>query len=582
MTSAEKFVYKAVPGPAKTNVDVDPVAAEIVRNSLNSAANHMKQALVRTAFSPIIYDVLDFAVAIYDRKLRLLSQAPSLPLFMGTMNFCVGAAVEAAGGEEALDPGDILLVTDPYMTGSHPQDAAVVMPVFMDDGELIGYTTIKGHWLDIGGKEPYSTDTVDVFQEGTVYPGIKLYRRGERVEDVYRMVLANTRVPKMVAGDINAQVSGVRAGAEGLLRVVNRYGYDSFRQLVERMYDHGESVVRDYFSAIPDGRYVAEGCMDDNGVESDPIPFEVAVEVRGSTVRVDYSNAPDMQAGPVNCPLPSTVSATRVAISMLAGGSEAPTEGHFRAVEVVTRPGSMFHPISPAPCFLYGWPALQGMEVIYDAISRAVPSLVPASSGGDICGMVWWGTREKTGEPWADGSPHPVGQGAHAKGDGSTCLHIAESATRFAPLEVWEARNPWLMEKMELVADSCGAGQYRGGLGIDMHFQMLEDSYVTTVIERCKTPPWGLEGGQEARPNGGALRQADGKSTEIAKTTRMLVAKGATLELRCGGGGGYGPPAKRDRQAVLDDLREGYVTEAHAREHYAHAFDEADVRPAAE
>ena len=179
MTSAEKFVYKAVPGPAKTDVDVDLVAAEIVRNSLNSAANHMKQALVRTAFSPIIYDVLDFAVAIYDRNLRLLSQAPSLPLFMGTMNFCVGAAVEAAGGEEALDPGDILLVTDPYMTGSHPQDAAVVMPVFMDDGELIGYTTIKGHWLDIGGKEPYSTDTVDVFQEGTVYPGIKLYRRGE-------------------------------------------------------------------------------------------------------------------------------------------------------------------------------------------------------------------------------------------------------------------------------------------------------------------------------------------------------------------------------------------------------------------
>ena len=149
------------------------------------------------------------------------------------MNFCVGAAVEAAGGEEALEPGDILLITDPYMTGSHAQDAALVMPVYLDDRELIGYTTIKGHWLDIGGKEPYSTDTVDVFQEGTVYPGIKLYRRGELVDDVYRMVLANTRVPKMVAGDINAQVSGVRAGAEGLLRVArHEQGFD--RQPAQR------------------------------------------------------------------------------------------------------------------------------------------------------------------------------------------------------------------------------------------------------------------------------------------------------------------------------------------------------------
>ncbi len=582
MSAPERSIYRAVPSPAERTVDVDPVATEVVRHSLNSAANQMKQALVRTAFSPVIYEVLDFAVAIYDRKLRLLAQAPSLPLFMGTMNFCVGAAVEAAGGEKAMEPDDMLLITDPYMTGSHPQDAALVMPVFLEDSTLVGYTTIKGHWLDIGGKEPFSTDTVDVFQEGTVYPGIKLYRRGKLVDDVYRMVLANTRLPKMVAGDINAQVAGVRAGAAGLVRVVERYGAATFARLVERMYDRGERIVRDYFAAIPDGRYVAEGRLDDNGVDSDPVPFEVTVEVDGSTVRIDYSKAPDSQRGPINCPLPSTVSASRIAISMLAGGSEAPTEGHFRPIEVTTRRGSLFHPVSPAPCFLYGWPAIQAIEVIYDAISRAIPSLVPASSGGDLCPMVWWGTREATGEMWADGSPYPVGQGGHRNGDGSTCLHVSESATRFSPAEVWESRNPWVMEKIELATDSCGAGEHRGGLGVDLHFHMLEDSFVTTVIERTKTPPWGLEGGQTARPNGGALRGRDGARTEIAKTTGMKVAKGATLELRCGGGGGYGPPAKRDRDSVLGDLREGYITEAHARKYYAHAFDDAEVRTAAE
>ena len=575
MTDDSKLhVYKAVPRPDKPVLDVDPVATEIVRHSLNSAASHMKQTLVRTAFSPVIYEVLDFAAAIYDRDLRLLAQAPSLPLFMGTMNFCVGAAVEAVGGEKELEPGDIILLTDPYMTGSHPQDAALVMPVFLDDKEVVGYTTVKGHWLDIGGKEPYSTDTIDVFQEGTVYPGIKLYSRGQPVKDVWRTVLANTRLPDMVEGDINAQVTCVRAGAEGLVRVIERYGHINFKDLVNRMFDHGESVVRSYFHQIPDGRYVGKGCMDDNGIESTLIPFEVALEVQGSNVRVDYSKVPDAQIGPVNCPLPSTVSATRIAISMLAGGSEAPTEGHFRPIEVITRPGSMFHPKSPSPCFLYGWPALQSMEVIYQAISRATPELVPACSGGDICGSVWWGTRETTGEVWADGTPLPVGQGGHSSGDGSTCLHVAEAASRFAPTEVWESRNPWLIEKVELAQDSCGAGEHRGGMGLDFHFLMLEDSYVTATMERCKTEPWGSNGGKEGRPNGGAVMWPDGEKTEITKVTGLKVTKDSTFEIRCGGGGGYGDPDKRTVEAVMSDLREGYISETYARENYPHAFKE--------
>ncbi len=155
----------------------------------------------------------------------MLAQAPSLPLFMGTMSFCVEAAVAGVGGDDKLEPGDIILYNDPYGTGSHPQDAAVVMPVFLD-GELVGYSAIKGHWLDIGGKDPYSTDTVDVFQEGTIFPGVKLYRGGELVDDIYRMALANSRVPKMVAGDINAEVVGVRTGAAALVRVVGRYGLE--------------------------------------------------------------------------------------------------------------------------------------------------------------------------------------------------------------------------------------------------------------------------------------------------------------------------------------------------------------------
>src|SRR5258707_14819754 len=199
------------------------------------------------------------------------------------------------------------------------------------------------------------------------------------------------------------------------------------------MFDHGERVVRSFFEKIPDGRYVGKGEMDNNGVSADRIPFEVIVEVGGSDVRLDFSGAPEQQAGPVNCPLPSTISSSRVAISMLAGYGEAPNEGHFRAIEVMTRPGTMFHPLPPAPCFIYGWAALQAIEVIYHAISKAVPSAVPAQSGGCICSSGWWGKREENREPRGDRSPPPVGPGALYGGDGSPALALRSAGNRLSP-----------------------------------------------------------------------------------------------------------------------------------------------------
>jgi N-methylhydantoinase B len=346
------------------------------------------------------------------------------------------------------------------------------------------------------------------------------------------------------------------------------------------MFDHGEAVVRSYFDQLPDGRYVGQGVMDNHGLDDEPVPFEVTVEVDGSTVRVDFSAAPDAQAGPVNCPIPSTVSASRIAISMLAGSGQSPNEGHFRPIEVVARPGSMFHPEAPSPCFLYGWPAMQAMEVIYQAVSKAMPAAVPACSGGDICALVWWGVRPDTGEPWADGSPHPVGQGGSVHGDGAhSLIHHAEAATRFSPTEVWEAKNPWLLEKVELAPDTGGPGKHRGGLGVELFFQAREDMYVTSAVERTKTAPWGLEGGEEGRANRAAIRQPDGTRRFFGKATRLLVPKGATIELYDGGGGGYGPAGEREVEAVLADVREGYFTEEFSRRHYPHAFGESSAAP---
>jgi N-methylhydantoinase B len=560
-------------GDARTQAD--PVTTEVVRHSLGSGAEQMKRALIRTAFSPVIYEAIDFAVALYDRQMRMLAQALGLPIFMGTLSFCVEAAVEAVGGEAALEPGDIVLYNWPYGSGSHPQDVALVMPAFRGD-ELIGYAVLKAHWLDIGGKEIYSTDTIDVFQEGTFFPGVKLYRRGIRDDDIYRIALANSRLPTMVAGDLNAEVVSVKTGVAALERIVARYGAGEFEQAIELMFDHGEAVVRSYFEQLPDGTYSGHSQMDNDGLSDEPVPVVVDLEVRGSNVTIDYSRAPEARPGPINCPRASTVSVSRVAVAMLAGAGGAPNEGHFRPITVISKPGTLFDPEPPSPCFLYAWSGFQAIEAILGAVAEANPNAVPAASGGDTCSLIWWGTREGTGEPWADGAPHPVGQGAQPASDGgSSQMHHGEAACRFPPVEVWETRNPWLLERLELAPDSGGSGQYRGGLGLDMFFRVLEDCWVTSALERTKLAPWGLSGGGEGRANAVAIRDPAGRLSErMGKFTGRFLPAGTTVELYTGGGGGFGPASDRGVEAVRNDLKAGYISESAARRDYPHAFQD--------
>jgi len=567
-------IYQAGIVSRATEAEADPITTEIMRHALISAADEMRIALCRTAFSPTIYEVLDFACALYDKQIRLLGQAPGLPIFLGSLSFCVEAVIRAQGGPEKLEPGDILLTTYGYDTGAHSQDAALVMPVFLEDN-LIGYSVIKAHWPDIAAKEPYCSDTTDNFQEGTIYPGIKLYRRGEIDTEMYRLILANSRFPIWLAGDFNAQTAGVRAGAAAMARLVSRYGQDAFEASVERLLDHGEATVRRLLEAIPDGQYVGHGIMDNNGVTDDSIPFEVAIEITGSDVLLDFSNAPPQQPGPINCPLPSTVAAARIAIAALAGVGASSNEGHFRSISVKVRRGTLFYPIAPAPLFLYAWPMLQAIEVIYQALGEAAPDLVPACSAGDICGIVWWGWTAD-GKPWSGQGPHPIGLGASNRADGANALmHIGLAGSRETPAEVLEALNPVIVERMELAQDSGGPGRFRGGLGVDLHLHMLSDVYMTATFERTKNPGWGLLGGGTGRRNHLLVRYPDGSYKEYIKVTALHLPADSVIEFHTGGGGGHGSANERSIQAVLDDIRGGYISEVQAAADYPHAVQQA-------
>ena len=550
-------------------IKTDPITSEIIRNSLNSAAEQMKKALVRSAFSPIIYEVLDFASAIYDKNYCMLSQSPSLPGFMGTLSFCVEQAVKEVGGEENIFDGDIIIYNNPYGSGSHSQDAALVKPVFIEN-KLIGYTAIKAHWLDTGGKEPYSTDTVDVFQEGTIYPGLKLYKQGKLEEDIFKLIKANSRVPKAIEGDLNAQLNGIIAGANALKRIVNKFGYELFYASVLEIYEHGEKLVRKSLEKIPDGTYSGFGQMDNNGVDEGVVKFKISIEVKGSDLILDFTDAPDQQNGPINCPLPSTVSKARVAFSMMAGNGEQPNEGFFRPLIVKTKKGTMFNPVSPAPCFLNGWPGLQVIEVIYRILSEKLPEAFPASSGGCLAAAVWWGKREKDGEPWADGAPHPVGQGGFYNGDGVTSMHHNSAGTRISPTEIWESKNPWLINKIELAKDSCGAGEFRGGLGLDLEFEMIEETFITTVVERTKNPPWGIKDGKAGRANNVQVIKKNGDKFFMPKKSGYKLDKGDKIIFLTGGGGGYGNPEFRKIEKIENDLKQEYLSKKYVEENFKH------------
>jgi N-methylhydantoinase B len=559
----------------------DPVGTELIRNALSSAAGQMRGVLMRTAFSQLIYEVLDFACALYDRNVRLLAQAPSLALFLGTLDACVDRAIAAVGGEENLLPGDILVYNIPYGTGSHPQDTALVMPAHLN-GVLIGYAVCKAHWVDIGGKEVYSTDTVDLYQEGTFFPGVRLYRAGERNEDIWQMIVANSRAPELLGGDISAQVGAVRTGARALAAVVAKYGPDRFDAAAERIFAHGEAGVRERLRAIPDGRYTSDCLIDNDGLTDEPIPFEVVVEVVDDTLIVDLSSAPDQTPGPVNSPLPGTVSAARLALAALAPDIESPNDGQFRPVEVRTRPGSIFEPVQPAPAFNFWIPQVKLIDGILRALAPVVPE-IPADSGGDILAIVWWGHQRAefhhrasaTHEPWIDGAPAPVGQGAHRDNDGANALmHLSEACTRISPAEVWEANNPWLVQRLELSPDSCGAGERRGGLGIVCELRCLEDGYVTPVMEATKREPQGLCNGGPARANRAFIRHHDGSTTGVVKATGLLVKRGEVFVLETGGGGGHGEPSLRSTALVAADLENGYISETFARRWYPRQLQE--------
>lgn len=545
----------------------DAITTEVIRYELVSAVEEIKRSFKRTTTLAVLYELNDFGISAFDSNYNLIADAPGLPIFSGSLYYCVQSCVEQVGVEN-LAPGDVLTTTMPFDTGDQPVDAAVIAPVFFG-GEIIAYTALKAHTGDLGAIDPYPTASTDMFQEGLILPAMWLYRRGEVVEEVVRLIKANSRIPQTTVTSFLAGASSIRAGARRIAATAARYGIESFRSAIGEIIAHGERVARAAIDDIPDGTWEIVDYMDNNGVDSDPVKISVKVTVRGSDLIVDLSDSAPQQRGPINSPFPGTLSALRYVIKSLTTPREPANEGHFRPLQVVAPRGNIFNPSPPAPTFIGGWTSMRLLDLVPAALAPAIPERVTAISGGDILAMMLAYYDHANGRGDIGGGADAVGLGAAVHRDGENALiHNSESCCCNVPVEVQESRVPVLIERYELRPDSGGPGKFRGGLGIRKDFKTLQPVTTITIVERTyASPVQGIAGGRAGSFNQAVFYPGTAREVSCGKKIVELQA-GETVSLRGGGGAGWGSPLERDPRCILEDVRNGYVTIEKAEKEY--------------
>ncbi|MCC6791392.1 MAG: hydantoinase B/oxoprolinase family protein [Thermomicrobiales bacterium] len=554
---------------------IDPITLAVVRNYLNATAVEMRDTIQRTSFSPVIYEDRDFACGLLDGNGGTLAEAPGLTLFMGTLSPGVIKSMPLIGREN-IEPGDIFITSMPEFTGSHPADMMLFAPIF-HSGKIFAFAASKAHLIDVGAKDPYPTDSIDAFQEGLRLPPLKLYSRGEIVSTLETVIKSNSRAPEVIWGDIQSQIACFRVAEKACIRLLDKYGFDTVTACVQEIYDHAERMARAAIRAMPAGTWSASDHLDDNGVERGvnvPVTVKVTIRPEQEEIEFDYTDSAPQQVGPTNAPTISTVSVSRMLGKILSAPGTPANEGSFRPIKVVTAETSVFNPASTAPTNLYGWPLLTAVETATKALAPVFPDKLPAQSGGDLCGIFRYGYWPESGKMFVEANIEGIGQGASSTSDGeSAVVHVAEACSRNLPVEIEETHNPTIIERYELITDSGGAGTFRGGLGVRRDYRMHLPGFMISILERCTAPGEGVNGGKTAHATYGWVESSIHGNIRIEKTPATPFAAGDLISIRTGGGGGWGDPLLRDPQAVLRDVKDGYVSLDSAHNDYGVVID---------
>ncbi len=557
-----------------TTTTIDPVTTEIIRNAFVSIAQDMNATLIRSAYSPIIYEGKDCSVALLDNHGNVLGQSLGLPLFLGNLQVCVKLTAELYGWDY-FRPGDILYMNDSYMTGTHLNDATIFAPIYWRD-KLVGFSASRAHWLDVGGKDPGGPmDSSEIYQEGMRFAPTRIYENDQPREDVIEILRRNGRFGFLLVGDLNAQVAAGRTGEQRYYDILERFGYDTVMAARDEIFRQSELLEREAVSAIPDGVYTSEGLIDNDGLSDDPVPLKMTVTVQDDTMKIDLEGSSPQTRGPVNCGFAQTISACRVAFKLLVNPTRPVDGGTFKTLTIEAPEGSIFRAQEPAACQWYFTPLGMLIDLFVKALTPAMPEAVAGAHYGDSMVIFLAGVDPRTNAPFLAVEPTPGGWGGHANGDGQDGLiNNVNGAFKDLPVEVYESKFPAMLHNYGFRADTGGIGKHRGGCGLYREYTLETDGYLSLWFDRSVTPAWGLLGGQDGIGPDVQVDLPDGEELHILKVSARPIPNGTVVTTYTGGGGGFGNALERDPNLVREDVLDGYVTLDSARDDYGVIFND--------
>ncbi len=552
--------------------EIDAVTLQIIRSHLISVVDEMEANINRTAYSPIVYEVKDYCAALLDDEGRIIAQARGgMPIFLSDMGAPVKAGI-AAFGKDGFSPGDVVLNNHPYTTGQHLNNMVAFSPIYVAE-KLVGFAAVRAHWSDIGGSVPgsFSTNSVDIYSEGLIFNCIKVVRGGKEDLEIMRFINDNTRFARETFGDLRSQVAACRIGERRLQALVGRYGQERVFDAIHALWKRSEEHARRQLSQLRDGVYSAQMFLDDDGTNNDPVHIRVRVEIAGDEMTVDLSESSPQVGGNINCGESAAVSAVRVAFKSFTAPDIPADEGSFVPLKVIVPPGRFLSAQRPAAMTQWSAAVPPLVDTVLLALSQADPDRVPAEHHGSLGPYIWVGPRAD-GRPFVHIDTCSGGWGASKGRDGGVGLKTVMHGDTFnVAIEIEEAMFPLRVESYELLPDTGGAGQWRGGNASARTYRTLMDLELNFAFERSKCPPWGSQGGHAGTHNHLVLFHPDGSfRAKLQKGTLVKLPTGTRAVMISGSGGGYGDPRTRDRAAVARDLVDGYVTPTVAESVYGY------------
>jgi N-methylhydantoinase B len=548
-------------GTETETATVDPVTLEVTRNACIAVSEEMNATLVRTGYSPNIKERRDCSCALFDADAEMISQAENMPVHLGAMPFSVAAAIDRYP-PETLEPGDAVLLNDPFYGGAHLPDLTLVTPVF-HGGEIVAFAANRAHHADVGGSRAGSVaaDSTEIYQEGIRIPPVKLFEGGEPNEGIFDFVLSNVRTPDERRGDLRAQEAANETGRRRFTELVEKYGPDSLTAALEEIKNYSERRMRAEIGDLPDGTYSFEDLLDDDGRGARDLPIRAAVTIDGDSVRVDFSGSADQTAGPINAVFAVTASATYYAVRCVTDPDIPPNHGCYRPIDIEAPDGSIVNPNPPAAVVGGNLETSQRVtDVVLGALGKAVPDRVAAAGQGTMNNVTFGGTDPRDGSPYAFYETQGGGFGGRHGKDGMDGVHVHMSNTMNTPAEVLETAYPLRVTRYEYRPDTGGAGEFRGGLGLRRDIAVRDhEATFSLLAERHRSRPYGLAGGAPGA-TGGAVLDPDREGERLPAKSTHELPPGTVVSIRTPGGGGYGDPADRDPEALARDLRLGKVT----------------------